>query len=176
MNCNKNVHNELINMGEYNCPFCELQLMEVDMKKEECCKEQDVVDDNCKMVCKNCGIVQGYKPVKEFIDFHKNKYKLRRKSVYHRKYHIENIVFNMKIKMSRDNMERICKIFDEIDKIVPSIDKHRKRLISINFFLRQIIKTYFPGILYENIKITKSEKTLKYYNDYWNKIVSLIQK
>ena len=77
--------------------------------------------------------------------------------------------------MSRNDMERICKIFDQIENIVPLIDNKRKRLISINFLLRRIIKTYFPGISYKKIKITKSDKTLKYYNDYWNKIVTLIR-
>ena len=175
MNCNKDIHNESIEIGEYYCPFCELQLMEVDVKEESCCNQPDIIVDNSEIVCKNCGIVQGYKPVKEFIDFRENKFKLRRKSVYHRKYHIENVIFNMNIKMSRNNLERICKIFDQIDKIVPLIDEKRKRLISINFLLKRIIKTYLPGVSYKNIKITKSDKTLKYYNNYWNKIVSLIQ-
>ena len=149
--------------------------MEVDVKEEFCCNQPDIIDDNCEIVCKNCGLVQGYKTVKDFIDFHENKFKFRRKSVYHRKYHIENIIFKMNIKMSRNDMERIRNIFDEIEKIVPLIDNKRKRLISMNFLLRRIIKTYFPGISYKKIKITKSDKTLKYYNDYWNKIVTLIQ-
>ena len=175
MNCNKDIHNELIEMGEYDCPFCELQLMEVDVKEEYCCNKPDVIDDNSEIVCKNCGIVQGYKPVKEFIDFHENKYKLRRKSVYHRKYHIINIILNMNLRISYNDKEEIFRIFDKIEKLTPLIDPNRKRLISVNFLLKQIIKTYFPDINHENIRITKSQKTLKYYDDYWDKIVSLIQ-
>ena len=46
MSCNLDIHNELINMGESTCPFCELQLMEVDVKHEYCCNEPDFVNDN----------------------------------------------------------------------------------------------------------------------------------
>ena len=100
MNCNTDIHNELIEMGEYCCPLCNLQLMEVDIKHQECCQRQDVINDNYEIVCRNCGIVQGYQPMKEFIDFHKNKHRLRRKSVYHRKYHIENIILDLKLRIS----------------------------------------------------------------------------
>ena len=174
MNCNKDIHNELINMGKYDCPFCNLQLMEVDVNKDyRCCDNPDIIN-NSEIVCKNCGIVQGHDYVKEFVDFYENKYKFRRKSVYHRKYHIENIIFKKNIEMTRNDMSKICNIFDEIQKIVLLIDKNRKRLISINFLLRQIIRTYFPHVNYQNISITKSEKTLKYYKKYWNQIIDLI--
>ena len=59
----------------------------------------------------------------------------------------------MNIEMTRCNIEKICQIFEEIQNIVSSIDNNRKRLISMNFLLRQIIMTYFP-----NIMRTKSEK------------------
>ena len=149
--------------------------MEVNFQEQFCCDQPDIIEDNSEIVCKNCGIVQGYKTVKNFIDFHENKFKFRRKSVYHRKYHIENIILDLNIKMSRADMERIYGIFDQIEKIASLIDDKRKRLISINYLLRRIIKKYFPGIPYKNIKITKSNKTLQYYNNYWKKIVNQIQ-
>ena len=120
MNCNLDIHNEFIKMGESYCCFCDQQLMEVDIKKDyQCCDKKEIINDNGELVCKNCGVVSGYEYVKEFVDFHENKYKLRRKSVYHRKYHIENVIFKAKIKISRDKILKICKVFDEIEKIVP---------------------------------------------------------
>ena len=52
MNCNKDIHNEFIEMGEFYCSFCQLQLMEVDVKEEFCCNQPDIIDDNSEIVCK----------------------------------------------------------------------------------------------------------------------------
>ena len=93
MYCNKDIHIELIEMGKNYCPFCDIELMEVDLKPSDtCCHKPDVISDNGMKICKNCGQVHGYEIVKEYIDFYENMYKIRRKSVYHRKYHIENVV------------------------------------------------------------------------------------
>ena len=174
MSCNLDIHNELIEMGESYCSFCKLQLMEVDIKHEMCCDQPDIINDNNEIVCKNCGLVQGYKHVKEYINFHENMYKIRRKSVYHRKYHIENVINKANIKISRDDRDKIYKVFDEIEKMVPLIDSNRKRMISINFIIRKLFSVYMPHIPYVSIRITKSDKTLKYYEDYWKSIVEMI--
>ena len=76
--------------------------------------------------------------------------------------------------MPRVMMEKICKIFDEIEKIAPSIDASRKRFISVNFLIRQLLKSYIPDVPYIDIRITKSKKTLQYYKKYWNAINELI--
>ena len=47
------------------------------------------------LVCQSCGVVQGYNFVEEYIDFYKNRQKLKRKSVYHREYHINNALLNI---------------------------------------------------------------------------------
>lgn len=47
-------------------------------------------------VCQNCGIVDSYDFIPDYNDFNENKHKIRRKSVYHRKYHIENILLVIK--------------------------------------------------------------------------------
>ena len=127
-----------------------------------------------KIVCRNCGIVDGYERVKEYVNFYDNMYRIRRKSVYHRKYHIENVIYKANINISRDKKDKICKVFDEIEKIVPLIDNNRKRMISINFIIRHLFLLYMPGVPYEHIKITKSKNTLKYYNDYWKSIDEMI--
>ena len=118
--------------------------------------------------------VYGFDYVKEYVNFHENMYKIHRKSVYHRKYHIENVINKVNINISRMRIDRICKVFDEIQKIAPSIDNKRKRIISINFIIRQLLMLYMPRVPYEDIKITKSKKTLKYYDEYWKSIIDLI--
>ena len=73
MNCNTDIHNELIEMGELNCPFCDQELMKVDVKSTDtCCDKPDVISDNGMKVCKHCGQVYGYEYVKEYVDFYEN--------------------------------------------------------------------------------------------------------
>ena len=175
MNCNKDIHDELINMEEVVCPFCNQQLIEVKAKSSDtCCNEPDFVNDNKKIVCKNCGLVDGYEQVEEYVNFYENIHRIRRKSVYHRKYHVENVINKAGINISRDKIDKICRVFDEIEKIAPSIDNNRKRMISINFIIRQLLMLYMPDVPYKDIKITKSKKTLKYYGNYWKSIIDLI--
>ena len=95
MSCNSVIHDELKNMEESTCPFCDRQLVEVDNNVrvvELCCSGQDIGNDNNMIVSLNCGSVHGYGYVNEYIDFYENMYKIRRKSVHHRKYHIENVI------------------------------------------------------------------------------------
>jgi len=139
-----------------------------------CCDRQEIINDSGELVCKHGGQISAYEYAKEYVDFHENMYKIRRKSVYHRKYHIENVIYKANIKIPRVKMEKICKIFDEIQKIAPSIDTKRKRMISVNFIIRQLLLFHLPDIPYKNIRITKSKKTLKYYEEYWNTIIDLI--
>ena len=53
------------------------------------------------LVCKNCGQLIGYKVVNEYVDFRENLYRMRRKSVYNRKYHLQNIINELKDKERR---------------------------------------------------------------------------
>ena len=42
--------------------------------------------------CVNCSLVDGYDYAEEYFKFYDNMHKIRKKSVYHRKYHIENVM------------------------------------------------------------------------------------
>ena len=92
MNCNSQIHDELKNMMESTCPFCDQQLVEVVKAVEPCCSEQDMKNVNGMNVCLNCGLVHGCDYIAEYFNFYDNMYRIRRKSIYHRKYHIENVM------------------------------------------------------------------------------------
>ncbi len=93
MNCYSILHYELIDSCEISCLFCTEKLQDCSVKNENyCCGNIDLIKDNAKNVCRSCGSVHGYDFAYENIDFYENMYKIRRKSIYHRKYHIENIV------------------------------------------------------------------------------------
>ena len=181
MDCEIGIHEAFIELKQSICPFCE-QPLENEKKQgimEEyylCCDNQEIVINNGNIVCKNCGVVQGYKKAKEFINFYENRHRMRRKSIYHRKYHINNILMDIstkhKITFSVEQKNKIMRIFSEIGKILPQINGERKRMISLNFILRQVSR--MMGLPFNKIPISKSKKTLASFQQYWTQIMLLI--
>ena len=51
MCCNSQIHDELKNIEESTCPFCDQLLVEGDKVVESCCSEQDVKKINGVNVC-----------------------------------------------------------------------------------------------------------------------------
>ena len=176
MNCNSELHDELVDSEEISCPFCGKKLEDASVKHESCCGIVDIINNNGMKICQSCGSVHGYDYANENIDFYQDMYKTRRKSVYHRKYHIENVITDIcstnRITVSRDKINRILKLFDEIERILPQINGKKNRMISINDILKQLFKKL--GIQHTFIQITKSKRTLACYQQYWNKVQMLI--
>ena len=181
MDCEIGIHEAFIELKQNICPFCKQPLE--DEKKcdiiEEyylCCDCREIVINNGYIVCKNCGIVQGYEKAKEFINFYENLYRIRRKSVYHRKYHLNNILMDIgtkyNITFSVEQKNKIMRIFSEIGKILPQINGERKRMISLNFILIQVLR--MMGLPFNKIPISKSKNTLASYQQYWAQIMLLI--
>ena len=172
MNCNSIIHKELISMETITCPFCNVQLQDSSVKHHLCCDRNDIINDNGSNVCQSCGSVHGFDTSSEYIDFHENRSKLVRKSVYQRKYHIQNTLNDIcnqyKLQILISERDKIYQIFEKI----PSIDNGRKRMISIKFLLKRVMEML--KLPHDDIKVTKSKKTLAYYEEYWNKIQSLI--
>ena len=105
MNCNMELHEGLIELGDIFCPFCNQNLEDLDEKPQDCsakynlcCDCQDIINDNGMIVCRSCGVVQGYKTAREYVDFYENRHRMKRKSVYQRKYHINNILIDISTK------------------------------------------------------------------------------
>ena len=95
MCCNRIIHEEISREFDYiNCPFCYKQISNQVKANRffECCDNQDIINEDGKVVCRNCGVVFYYKYFREYIDFNENKYKMRKKSVYIRKYHVNNTI------------------------------------------------------------------------------------
>ena len=177
MNCNNDIHNELKEI-EVVCPFCDQKLEDSNEKPkyDECCDNQYIINDDGMLACLSCGIVQGYNYVKEYVNFYENRHKFIRKSVYHREYHISSILLDIEekynIKISNCQKQKIDAIYVEIGKVLNEVNGTRKRMISVNFIMRKIFK--MMGIPYKNIPISKSKKTLAFYDRYWVSIMSLI--
>ena len=81
-----------------------------------------------------------------------------------RKYNLQ-ITFN--------NCEKIVQIFGEIDKILPVINKGRKRIININYIIKILFeKMDIKGA--DKISVSSSKKTKSCNEMYWNQIFLLI--
>ena len=82
------------------------------------------------LVCKNCGQVHDYLTADEYVDFYENRHRIKRKSVYHRKYHmlnaIKDIAHNNNIQVGYYNREKILRIFRLIDQVIPQVNNFRR--------------------------------------------------
>ena len=172
MDCNTQIHDELKIMEESTCPFCDQQLVEVDKVDELCCDEQELENIDGMNTCVNCGSVLGYVFVDKCIDIYENMYKIRKKSVYCRKYYIENVMNSISFELTHEQINQIHKVFVEIDSVLHDVNNNRKRMISVKFIMKQLFKVL--GLPYKDINVTKSKKTLKYYKQYWEKVESLV--
>ena len=122
-----------------------------------CCDNQDIINNEGEVVCKNCGFIQYYKYQKEYIDFNENKFKIRKRSFYIRKYHLNNVLNEIcktnNIQLLKSDQLKIFEIFDRINKVLPELNHNRKRVISIKYMLKQIF-----DMLKIDYKILKSQK------------------
>ena len=94
------------------------------------------------LVCKNCGQVHDYLRADEYVDVYENRHKIRKKSVYHRKYHILNVIIDIaqenNLQIGYYNRENILRIFKMIGQVSLEVNIGRKRMISINFILKRL--------------------------------------
>ena len=137
MNCNSQIHDELKNMMQSTCPFCDRLLVEAHKVVDPCCDKQELETVNGMNICINCGSVHGYDYVPEYFNFYDNMHKIRRKSVYHRKYRIENVLDSIfsdnNIQLTYHKREKIYKVFVEIASVLNKVNDGRKRMISIKY-------------------------------------------
>ena len=173
--CEDLLHNDLIAMGESVCFLCDNLLDAGNINIEDCCSEPNIEADGI-IVCTNCGCVRSSCYDSEFIDFYKNVYKIERKSIYYRKYHIENTLNILKLRIGLEltyhQRNRVYKVFDLIGTFLNNVNDNRKRLISIKFILRKIL--IMMKVPCDQIFISKSKQTIQYYERYFDKIMSLI--
>ena len=188
MICGDEIHVALKEVGVLEYLFCRYRFMEEKSIKDDlCCDKRDIINDDGKLVCRSCGIVSGFEFARECVNFHQNRYRFIRKSVYHRKYLIKNKLFEIRNKygilLNCRQREAIERVFEEIGKIVNQVNGQRKRLISVNFIIRELLilmvgRFDIMGvpheINYEKIPISKSKKTLDFYDKYWDQIVEKI--
>ena len=178
MTCTNKIHNELLKMNELICPFCNKKMIEIDNIKvvDSCCGDQDIEIIDGMNTCINCGLIHGYEYVTEYFNFYGKMHLIRRKSIYNRKYHIDNVLdsisINNNIQLTHYQRKQIHKALIVIDSVSHKVENGRKRIISIRYIITQLFKMF--GLPYKDINVTKSKRTLKYYEQYWEKVQSLL--
>ena len=137
----------------------------------------NITVDGFKQVCTNCGSVRWYRSANEFVDFYGNMHRIRKKCVYHSKYHILNVINDIAQENSMQigyyNSEKILRIFALIYQAAKQVDTDRKRMVCIKFILKQLFDIL--GIEHKFIPLTKSKKTLMYYSQWWKRVYALIK-
>ena len=165
--CTDEIHQMLIQEEDaINCVFCCKQIQDPGKPKRYfCCSNMKLVKD-VYLVCINCGQVYDYSAADEYVDFYENRHRIRKKSVYHRKYHIMNAINDIaqknNIQIGYFNRENILRIFKLIDRVSLEVNIGRRRLISVNFILKQLfdvlgteIKVYSSHSVKDYIKISQ---------------------
>ena len=173
--CNNRIHDELITINQDKCPFCEKLLIHGNNELDKCCLDFEIVDINGFYTCISCGKVNSVIYKSPFFDFYENMYKIVKKSKYIRKYHIENIINNLLVnngvELTQKQRTQIYKIFELIGFATDQINENRKRIISVKYLLKRIF--HMMDIAY-SIPVTRSMRTLNFYDAYWGKIMSII--
>ena len=171
MNCNDQIHKDLKEIEESICPFCDELLIKGEEAVETCCDEPEFGTINGQNVCLKCGKVDGYVLVSEYIDFYENMYKFRKKSVYHQKYHIINVLDDccerFKIHITHEDRDEIIKMFKKIEGL--KLANQRKRSIKFSFIIRKLFELSQSPHL-KHFSFPKSVKTLNLYNKIWKDI------
>jgi len=55
MNCNTEIHDEMITMDYTDCPFCDQELQQPSTIYLPCFEKQDMINNKGTNVCRNCG-------------------------------------------------------------------------------------------------------------------------
>ena len=127
-------------------------------------------------LCENCGCQNehflGYFDKKDYDRLH-----FRKKSIYQRKYHYEKRVEQVSktLKLSDDEKYELYNELMVIDKNIMEIIKKQfciKRMISIFYVIKKILEE-MGNKKYKLLHLNISEKTLNYYEKWWDSYKSL---
>ena len=140
------------------CPFCGIQTSDYYTEKQsDSCEQPDITEDNSRLLCINCGQIGNELFKNNYIDFHENKCRIHKKSIYIRKCHIQNVLSDISLKkklpISRAIINCVCQKFDLINTGLPQVNQNKIRIISIKFIIHKLFEKWHLNL---NVPITKS--------------------
>ena len=87
---------------------------------------------------------------------------------------INDIADDNNIQVGYYNREKILRIFWLIDQVIPQVNNcRRRRLISVNFIIKRLFDIL--GVEYKIIPLTRSKNTLRYYENWWERVYALVK-
>ena len=122
--------------------------------------------------CINCGLIDGYIFLNNYINVYENLFKIKRKSVYYRKYHLNNIINDIEKKNNKQINNIIRKKILKAFNIINKTETIKKRIINLRFILNKLFKLMELD-LNSNFK-TKNKKTLNNYEKFWVKVEEMV--
>ena len=94
-------------IAKMNVNFVDIMMnpkVETQPSMPDCCGSQNLKNMECQLTCVACGQVVGEEYKTEYINFHANLFKIYKKTVYNRKYHLshtlDKIILKNKIEIS----------------------------------------------------------------------------
>ena len=136
--------------------------------KSWCCKDKSLVNNSGEVVCKFCGQVSHYKMAIE-----RKKYWIRKKSKYHRKYHLKNFLNDKLLQnyiyLTVEETSNLFRIFENVALLFFKLYPTRKRLIKFKFIIYKIfVEEGFEE--YKILSVCLTEQAEKKYNEIWDNI------
>ena len=151
MECDNEIHDELLKFNQIKCPYCDDLLLKDNEKIPfQCCNNMKVINKYSSFLCENCGSVLYYENFDKYINFYENLYRIKKKSIYHYKYHIRNILTDIRYKydipeLNIININKIINIFDEIYSIKHLFNINRLRIINIKSKSFKTLNSYIKA-------------------------------
>ena len=139
-------------------------------KPEPCCDNPSKIKNSDKViVCRNCGTYLRCPLVNDcYIDYYENQWKIRKKSVYNRKYYIKN-----KLKILNLTYEETT-LFMKVWGFVMSYMNHWmkehncNRMVKIDYLIMKSLQLI--ELIHKPIVCKINEPTLTEYEKLWEKI------
>ena len=153
----------------------ELDLPEIKQREpESCCDNPRVITNvDTGKVCANCGTHLGYDFARNYINYHENQWKIRKKSVYDRKYYIKNKL--RKLNLTYKERTLFMTVWDLVMTYINSWMKEHncKRMIKIDYLIMKSLQLIKP--IHEPTVCKINEPTLTEYEQLWEKFIVLFQ-
>ena len=117
-------------------------------------------------ICLSCGLHYGYEYATEYIDYYKNRHKIRGRGFYNRKYHIEKMLRRYRLPNIR--MYEFIEYFRKIEDAYRNCTFYKKKMISFNYLFKKVFEMMGLKQQIEMCKKEKHKHTLKKYDGVWD--------
>ena len=132
----------------------------------ECGARIEQIDN--ERVCLSCGLHHGYENATEYVDYYKNMYRIRKKSIYKRKYYQEKVI--ERYNLPNERRSEFQSYFNKIEDVYSENTFYKKRMISFNYLFRKVFEMMGLKKQMDMCKQVRDKKVLEKYDEVWKTI------